>query len=55
MAIKKKEKEVAPKGKKELTQEELEMAAYYKWLERGCPHGDPMADWIEAEKHLKGK
>ena len=53
---KKTEKEITPKAKtrvkKQLTQEELEKAAYYRWLDRGCPHGDEMSDWLEAEKYL---
>ncbi len=24
--------------------------AYYLWLQRGCPHGDDLRDWCEAEK-----
>ena len=54
--LKKSEKETAPKTKaamkKELTKEQIETAAYYKWLERGCPHGDAMKDWLDAEKKL---
>jgi hypothetical protein len=35
-----------------ITKEELEMTAYFRWLDRGCPADDPMTDWIEAEKKL---
>jgi hypothetical protein len=38
--------------KKNVTQEEIETLAYYKWLERGCPHDDPAIDWLAAEKEL---
>ena len=38
--------------KKEVTREEIETLAYYKWLERGCPHDDPGIDWLAAEKEL---
>ncbi len=42
----------SPKG---VTQEAIETLAYYKWLERGCPHDDPQIDWLAAEKELKTK
>ncbi len=46
-------------GKKEkkpqLSQRELEVAAYYNWLNRGCPNGDSLTDWVEVEKHWDGK
>jgi hypothetical protein len=35
-----------------VTREHLETAAYYKWLYRGCPHGDPLTDWVDAHKEL---
>ena len=35
-----------------VTQEHVEKAAYYKWQFRGCPHGSPLVDWIEAHKEL---
>ncbi len=34
----------------EMTHENMEVAAYYHWLERGCPIGDELTDWVEAEK-----
>ena len=40
----------APAGP--ITREELEMTAYFHWLDRGCPFDDPITDWIEAEKKL---
>jgi hypothetical protein len=30
-------------------QQDIEEAAYYKWLNRGRAGGDPQTDWIEAE------
>ncbi len=30
--------------------ENLEVAAYYHWLERGCPIGDELTDWVEVER-----
>jgi hypothetical protein len=31
---------------------EHEIAAYYHWLDRGCPIGDDLTDWFEAERNL---
>jgi hypothetical protein len=51
-----------PKGKGEESKPsssdpkvEIEMAAYYRWLNRGCPIGDDLNDWVEAEKDVKVK
>jgi Protein of unknown function (DUF2934) len=30
-------------------QEEMRVAAYYRWIERGSPPGDGAEDWYEAE------
>jgi hypothetical protein len=30
-------------------QQDIEKAAYYKWLNRGRAGGSPQEDWIEAE------
>jgi hypothetical protein len=38
-----------------LSQEELEVAAYFHWIGRGCPWGDPQADWFEVEKRLENE
>lgn len=35
-----------------VTSEHVEMAAYYKWLHRGCPSGDALTDWVDAHKEL---
>ena len=34
------------------TQEEIALRAYHIYLERGCTPGDPMEDWIRAEREL---
>ena len=34
-------------------QEEIRLAAYYLWQERGCPFGAPDTDWFEAEEQLR--
>jgi hypothetical protein len=44
-----------PKPSHDAQKVEIEMAAYYRWLNRGCPVGDDMNDWVEAEKDVKGK
>jgi hypothetical protein len=33
-----------------IPKEFLEEAAYYHWLDRGCPWGDPLTDWLAAER-----
>jgi hypothetical protein len=34
------------------TQEEIALRAYHIYLERGSAPGDPMQDWIRAEREL---
>lgn len=34
------------------TNDHVAVAAYYKWLHRGCPHGDSLSDWVNAHKEL---
>ncbi len=45
-----KEKESSAKTREEVSKEKLEEAAYYHWLERGCPLDDSLTDWVEVEK-----
>jgi hypothetical protein len=35
--------------------DQLELAAYYLWLERGGPFGSPEVDWFHAEEKLRGQ
>ncbi len=35
-----------------VTMEHLKVAAYYKWIYRGCPHNDSLTDWVDAHKEL---
>ena len=44
-----KEKEVLKPKEKDF-KESLELAAYFHWLERGCPMDDALTDWVEVEK-----
>jgi len=37
------------KAEEKPNRENLEVAAYYHWLNRGCPHGDSLTDWVEVE------
>ena len=48
-------KKPAASAEKKLSKENLEVAAYYRWLKRGGGHGEDMKDWVEAEKDLKKK
>jgi len=45
-----KEKEAVKQAEPETTHQSLEVAAYFHWLERGCPMGDDLTDWVEVER-----
>lgn len=32
--------------------QQIELAAYYLWEERGCPMGEPEVDWFQAEAQV---
>jgi hypothetical protein len=34
------------------TEEEIRVLAYHKWVAAGCPPGDGVCFWLEAEKEL---
>lgn len=34
------------------TYDEIALRAYHIYLERGCTPGDPMQDWLNAEREL---
>jgi hypothetical protein len=38
-----------------VSKEYQEEAAYYRWMDRGCPPHDDLTDWVEIEKELMGK
>ena len=46
-------KKAAAKSKTHPTHQELEEAAYYRWLERGSPQGDGQEDWYEVENRWR--
>jgi len=35
------------------TNEEIALRAYHIYLERGSMPGDPIADWLQAEREMK--
>jgi hypothetical protein len=35
--------------------ENMREAAYYNWLNRGCPPNDELCDWVKMENDLVGK
>jgi DUF2934 family protein len=42
------------KAKARPSQEDIASRAYHIYLERGCTPGDPMQDWLQAERELLG-
>jgi hypothetical protein len=36
-----------------LTNEDIAVRAYYIWQSKGCPWGQPLENWLEAEKQVK--
>ncbi|MFH1422271.1 MAG: DUF2934 domain-containing protein [Planctomycetota bacterium] len=34
---------------------EIEKAAYYRWVNSGCLHGNDQNDWFEVEKNIRIK
>ena len=43
----------APAASPEIIEEEIRVAAYYRWVERGMCDGCHEEDWIEAEKQIR--
>ena len=37
------------------TREEIELRAYQIYIERGCPDGHDVDDWLQAENELSEK
>jgi hypothetical protein len=33
--------------------DDLRVAAYYRWLSRGCPPGDDLTDWVAVEQEYE--
>jgi len=36
-----------------IIEDKIRIRAYSRFLERGCSHGNDMADWLVAEKEVK--
>jgi hypothetical protein len=43
----------AKKATSQPTNDEIALRAYHIYLERGSTPGDPMQDWLRAERELK--
>ena len=39
-------------GESFVTNEHIQLAAYFKWKFRVCPPNDSLTDWVEAHKEL---
>ena len=50
-SVKERPSSVRPK-EKEITPEAIRVEAYYQWINRGCPAGDELTDWVAAEQKL---
>jgi len=48
----KKNNEESVKMSPQQLEEQIRLAAYYRWIERGCPAGEGVEDWLEAEAGL---
>ncbi len=38
--------------KKQPTEEEIRVAAYYIWQSEGCPNNSDFGDWLKAQENL---
>ncbi|NTU53447.1 MAG: DUF2934 domain-containing protein [Chlorobiaceae bacterium] len=47
------EPEPAAPAKSEVLDEHIQVAAYFRWVDRGMPFGTPEEDWNEAEKQFR--
>ncbi len=41
-------------GAERLRHQVIEEAAYFHWINRGRPFGDPLTDWVTAEAEIVG-
>ena len=48
-------KTVKVKATAKPTYDDIALRAYHIYLERGCTPGDPMQDWLQAERELTGQ
>jgi hypothetical protein len=40
-------------AKKPVPVDEIRRAAYFRWVDRGCPQSDGLEDWLAAEAELR--
>ena len=52
-AVKKPSTAATKKRKAKISEEDIRLAAYFNYLNRGCTNGQHEGDWYEAEKSLK--
>lgn len=50
-----KEAPLRTKGASGEMEEDIRVAAYYRWLERGGEHGGHEEDWLMAEREVRRK
>jgi len=43
----------SPAAPKKSTHEQIAEQAYYIWQSKGCPWGQSLENWLEAERQLK--
>lgn len=41
-----------PAAHRSVSSDQVARRAYEKWLSRGCPLGDELRDWLDAEQEL---
>ncbi len=46
------QKKLSAVAKIKPTQDEIALRAYHIYLERGCTPGNPLDDWVRAEREL---
>lgn len=46
---------VDPRGNKSVTHDQIAQRAFEIYRARGSGHGDPMNDWLQAERELRGR
>lgn len=42
-------------GATRITDEQVAVRAYERWMGRGCPHSDGLEDWVAARRELEAE